>query len=141
VLLAALTAIILFLYNAFWHLKTRRELFGHRYENATLGRRILILVTAYRVSISKLKEKWHVYPLEDIAKNAQNQFTRKLLVIPRDEGRNAIVERLEKAVSDGTIQDSVWATPGLPFLIFLAFGLLAALFVGDIVWILLGFVL
>lgn len=141
VLLAGLTAIVLFLYNIFWRLKTGKELFGGKYQNGSFGRKILVLVTGYRVSISKLKEKWHVYPLEDITESTDNQSKRKLLVIPKDEGRNAIVERLEKAVTDGTIQDSIWATPGLPFLIFFAFGLLAALFLGDIVWILLGFVL
>jgi preflagellin peptidase FlaK len=33
------------------------------------------------------------------------------------------------------MNDSVWATPGLPFLIFITAGLVLALFVGDIVWI------
>jgi preflagellin peptidase FlaK len=141
VLLAALMAIVLFLYNVFWHLQTGKELFGGKYENESLGRKILVLITGYRVSISKLKEKWHVYPLEDATESADNQFKRKLLVIPKDEGRNAIVERLEKAVTSGTIQDSIWATPGLPFLIFFTIGLLTALFLGDIVWILLGFIL
>ena len=141
VLLAALMAIVLLLYNVFWHMQTGKEPFGGKYENESLGRKILVLITGYRVSIRKLKEKWHVYPLEDITETADNQFERKLLVIPKDEGRNATVERLEKAVTSGTIQDSVWATPGLPFLIFFTIGLLTALFFGDIVWILLGLIL
>ena len=140
VLLAALTAIIMLLYNIFWHLKTGKKLFEGDYENESFGRKILILITGYRVSINKLKEKWHVYPLEDIDGEAEN-LKRKMIVVPKDEGRNGIVERLEKAVNAGTIQDSIWATPGLPFLIFFTLGLLLALFLGDIVWIFIRFFL
>jgi preflagellin peptidase FlaK len=140
VLLAALTAIIMLLYNIFWHLKTGKELFEGNYANESFGRKILILITGYRVSINKLKEKWHVYPLEDIDGKAEN-LRRKLIVVPKDEGRNATVERLENAINAGTIQDSIWATPGLPFLIFFTLGLILALFLGDIVWIFIRFFL
>lgn len=135
VLLAALTAIIILLYNIFWHLKTGKELFKGDYGNESFGRKMLILITGYRVSINKLKEKWHVYPLEDI--DAEGGNLRKLILVPKDEGRNAIVERLENAINTGTIEDSIWATPGLPFLIFFTLGLVLALFLGDIVWIFL----
>jgi preflagellin peptidase FlaK len=141
VLLAALTAVAMLAYNVLWHLKTGKQLFGGKYENESLGRKILVLITGYRVSISRLKEKWHVYPLEDIDESAEDKPTRKLLVVPKDEGRNALVERLEKAVAGGKIQDSIWATPGLPFLIFFTLGLLLALFLGDIIWICISFLL
>lgn len=141
VLLAALTAVAMLVYNIFWHVKTGKQLFGGNYGNESLGRKILILITGYRVSVSRLKEKWHVYPLEDIDESAESKPTRKLLVVPKDEGRDATVGRLEKAVSAGAIQDSVWATPGLPFLIFFTLGLLLALFLGDIVWICLRLLL
>jgi len=128
-------------YNIFWHLKTGKELFGEGYENESLGRKILILITGYKVSLNKVKEKWHIYPLEDIEENAENKFKRRLIVLPKDAGRNAMVERLEKAVQARVIQDSVWATPGLPFLIFVTLGLVLALFLGDIVWICIRLVL
>jgi preflagellin peptidase FlaK len=54
--------------------------------------------------------------------------------VPRDEDRNAIVERLAKAVESGRIQENVWATPGLPMLIFMTVGLVIALFFGDVIW-------
>jgi preflagellin peptidase FlaK len=139
VLLAALTAILMLVYNGVWRLKTERKLFGGNYENESIGRKILILVTGYRVRINKLKEKWHVYPLEDVSIDDENKIARRLIVVPKDEGRTEIVERLEKAVANGTIQDGVWATPGLPFLIFFTLGLILALFFGDIVWICIRF--
>jgi preflagellin peptidase FlaK len=134
VLLAAATAAYMFLHNVFWYKRKGRKLFEEGYQNESLGRKILILITGYKVSTSKLKEKWHLYPLEDMEENSENGFKRKLVLIPKDEDRNAIVERLTKAVEAGKIQGTVWATPGLPMLIFITAGLIIALFFGDIVW-------
>ena len=135
VLLAALTAIGMLLYNVSWRLKTGNKLFGGTYKNESIGRKIVVLLTGYRTSVDKMKEKWHIYPLEDTEDNPEKQFGRKLLVVPKDEGRNDVVKRLDEAVKTGKIPDRVWATPGLPFLIFITLGLVLALFVGDIVWI------
>ena len=66
VLVAALSAIAILLYNIFWRWRTGRRLFSGDYQHQSFGKKILILATGYKVSISKLKEKWHVYPLEDI---------------------------------------------------------------------------
>jgi preflagellin peptidase FlaK len=140
VLLAAATAVYMFLCNVFGRKRTSTELFeGH--ENESFGRKVLVLITGYKVSVDKLKEKWHLYPMEDIEQSDENTFRRKLVVIPKDEGRSAIVERLTKAVESGKIQNSVWATPGLPMLIFITAGLIMALFFGDIVWICVKFLL
>jgi preflagellin peptidase FlaK len=134
VLLAAATAVYLFLRNLFWHKKTGRKLFEQGQENESLGKKFLVLITGYKVSVNKLKEKWHLYPLEDIEENSEKEFKRKLVLIPKDEGRDVIVERLTKAVDAGKIQDTVWTTPGLPMLIFITIGLIIALFFGDVVW-------
>jgi len=141
VLLAAFTAVIIFLYNIFWCLKKGNRLFEGDHKNESLGKKILVLITGYKVPIDKLKEKWHVYPLEDIEENAEKGAKRKLIVVPRDEGRTATVERLDKAVQAGAIQDRIWASPGLPMLIFITAGLIIALFFGDIVWICVRFLL
>jgi len=134
VLLAAATAVYMFLRNILWHKKTGKKLF-EEHKNESLGRKILVLITGYKVSVHKLKEKWHLYPMEDVEESIEKGFKRKLVVIPKDEDRNAIVERLTKAVDAGKIQDMAWATPGLPMLIFITAGLIIALFFGDIVWI------
>jgi hypothetical protein len=87
--------------------------------------------------IAKLQAKWHIYPMEDIA--AENDAVkRNLVLVPRDEGRDAVVTRLSEAVDAGKIGGKVWATPGLPMLIFVTIGLVIALFFGDIVWLLVS---
>ena len=88
-----------------------------------------------------LQEKWHVYPMEDVDDDGENPLKRKLVVVPRDEGRNEIVGRLSSAVENGKINDYVWATPGLPMLIFVTAGLIVSLLFGDIVWLLVSFIL
>jgi len=135
VLLAALMAIVMLLYNVSWSLKTGNRLFGGTYENESIGRKIMVLLTGYKTSVDKMKEKWHIYPLEDAEENIEKQLCRKLLVVPKDEGRDAVVKRLDEEVKAGKISDSVWVTPGLPFLIFVTLGLILALFVGDLIWI------
>ena len=93
-----------------------------------------MLITGYKMPIAKLKEKWHIYPLEDIEENTEGQLKRKLIILPKDEGRDEIIKRLDTAINAGEIQEKVWATPGLPMLIFVTAGLVTALLLGDIVW-------
>jgi preflagellin peptidase FlaK len=70
-----------------------------------------------------------------VTENIEDGLKRKLVLIPKDEGRDEIVKRLDNALQKGQIRDSIWASPGLPFLIFITAGFVIALFVGDIVWI------
>src|SRR3972149_10369063 len=121
VLLAAATALYMLLRNVFWHWRAHESLFEH-FKDESLGKKILVALTGYKMSVGKLKEKWHLYPLEDI-ENLENGFKRKLTVMPQDEGRNEKVERLDKAVESGKISNAVWATPGLPMFIFITVGL------------------
>jgi len=134
VILAALTAIYLLFHNILWRLKTGNKLFEGEQRKASIGKKLLVMATGYKVHIKKLKEKWHIYPLEDVENTEEGETKRKLLVFPKDEEREAIVKRLEKAVETGKITEKVWATPGLPMLIFITAGLILALVYGDVVW-------
>lgn len=140
VLLATATAIYMLMRNLFWRQKTGEMLFDEEHKGESFGRKILVLITGYKTSINKLKEKWHLYPLEDV-ETVENGLKRKLVVLPKDEDRKAIVERLAEAAKKGVIRDKVWATPGLPMLIFITAGLIIALLFGDIVWICVSFLL
>jgi len=140
VLLAALTAIYMLFHNLLWQRKTGKKLFEGEQKSESIGKKILVLITGYKIPIKRLKEKWHLYPMEDVEKR-ENSTVRKLVALPKDEGRDAIVERLAEAVEAGEIQDMVWATPGLPMLIFMTIGLIIALFFGDMVWVLVRLLL
>jgi preflagellin peptidase FlaK len=140
VLVAAFSGVALLLYNLFWRAKTGIKLFEGSLAGEPFWKKIMVLITGYRTPIVKLKEKWHIYPMEDIAEeNSTNAEKRKLTVIPKDEGREEIIARLSKAVDAGKISAKVWATPGLPMLIFVTIGLITALLLGDMVWLLVSF--
>jgi preflagellin peptidase FlaK len=140
VLFAAASGVYMVLRNIVWHKKTKTKMFQGTLASESVGKKFLVLITGYKMSISKVKEKWHIFPMEDI--NDQTlELKRSLAVVPRDEGREKIVERLSKATEEGKIDGYVWATPGLPMLIFVTAGLVVALLLGDFVWLLVRFVL
>jgi len=136
VLFAAASCLYMVLRNFVWHKRNGKEMFSGTLANESIGKKILILITGYKVTIAKLKEKWHIFPMEDVESEGEAALKRKLVVIPSDDGRTGIVERLSNAAQAGKIDSYVWATPGLPMLIFITMGLIVALFCGDIVWLL-----
>ena len=141
-LFAAASCTYLLLFNLVWHKQTARKVFEGTLAKESALKKLVALITGRRVSISQLKAKWHVYPMEDIEdENGENPAKRKLVVVPKDEGRDEIVTRLSNAVEAGKIDSYVWATPGLPMLIFVTIGLVVALLFGDIVWVLINAVL
>jgi len=92
-------------------------------------------LSGHKVNITDLEKKSYLIPLEDF--DARLEEKRKLVAIPRDEEREKIVSRLLEARRDGQIEDDVWATPGLPMLVFITAGLIVALVFGDILWTIL----
>jgi archaeal preflagellin peptidase FlaK len=141
VLFAAASGIYMILRNLVWHKKTGKKMFAGALAHESLWKKVVILITGYKVTVAKLKEKWHVFPMEDVEDDGENALKRKLVVVPRDEGRDKIVERLSNAAQAGKIDAYVWATPGLPMLIFITLGLIVALLFGDMVWLLVRFIL
>ena len=142
VLFAAISGLYMILRNLFQRAKTGRKLFEGSLRNESIGKKILVMITGYKIPIANLEEKWHVYPMEDIEQeDSEIPLKRKLVVMPKDEGRDEIVERLSKAISNGKISAQVWATPGLPMLIFVTIGLIVTLLMGDLVWMLVSFIL
>jgi preflagellin peptidase FlaK len=140
VLFAAASGIYMILRNIFWHKKTKTKMFQGSLASESIGKKFLVLITGYKMSVSKVKEKWHIFPMEDIDDKDVN-IKRKLTIVPHDEGRDEVVGRLSKAIEEGKINGYVWATPGLPMLIFVTLGLVVALVLGDFVWLLVRLVI
>ena len=140
VLFAAATGVYMILRNVIWHKKTKTKMFSGTLSSESIGKKFLVLITGYKMNICKVKEKWHIFPMEDVDEKSVNA-KRTLVIVPHDEGREKIVEHLSKAVDEGKIDSYVWATPGLPMLIFVTLGLIVALLLGDFVWLLVRTVL
>ncbi|NIR87628.1 hypothetical protein GWO13_08760 [Candidatus Bathyarchaeota archaeon] len=131
VLLAALSVLYVVLRNCLWKHKTGKRLF-EGFEEESRWRKILVFLCGYKVDVAQLEKKQHLYPLEDI-----DDDERKLLPIPKDEDRSEIVGRFQKAGHEGKLGNGVWATPGLPLLVFVTVGLIVGLIYGDIVWVII----
>ena len=140
VLFAAATGIYMILRNVVWHKQRGAKMFSGTLASESIGKKLLVLITGYKMNVAKLKEKWHIFPMEDL-EDVEGTVKRKLVVVPHDEGRDAIVERLSNAAQAAKIDSYVWATPGLPMLIFVTLGLIVALLFGDLVWLLVRLVL
>jgi preflagellin peptidase FlaK len=134
VFLASFSVIFILLRNLSWKYRNKRKLF-EGFEKESLGRKILILLSGYKVNIADLEKKDYLIPLEDL--DARLEEKRKLIAFPRDEEREKIVSRLLEAERSGQIKGDLWATPGLPMLVFITVGLVIALVFGDILWTIL----
>ncbi|MCW4007012.1 MAG: prepilin peptidase [Candidatus Bathyarchaeota archaeon] len=139
VLIAAASGIYMLLRNIANHTE-KTPMFEGTLKEESVFKKLLVLVTGQKVLVSTLEAKWHVYPLEDINTKGDVE-KRSLVVMPDDEAREAIVKRLSDAAQAGRIKSRVWATPGLPMLIFVTAGLLLALVFGDLIWIFITHVL
>lgn len=141
VLLAVFTVVYALFRNALWKIRKDARLF-EGFENESAWRKILALATGYKVQLATLEKKnAHVYPLEDYTIKETGGDERRLLLFPKDETQETIVARLLSAGREGKIQDGVWVTPGLPLLIFITAGLVIALLFGDIIWLILRYIL
>ena len=137
VFLASLCVLYAVARNLVWKLKTGKKLF-EGFEDQSNWRKILTFICAYKINLETLKKRKHLYPVEDVIMIGSQETQRKLLVMPNDEMRTEIVERIVTSVNQGKLEGEVWVSPGLPLLIFITIGFIITLFFGDIVWILLG---
>jgi hypothetical protein len=123
--------------NIVWHKRAGKKMFEGTLAKESFVKKLLVLITGYRMKVDVLVAKWHVFPMEDVAETGE----RKLVIVPKEDGREGIVQRLTKAIETKQIDDYVWATPGLPMLIFVTLGLIVAVFFGDIVWLIVRAIL
>lgn len=137
VLLAALSVFYVLSRNYLWKRRTGKNLF-EGFETESISRKILTAVSGYKIKVVELEKKEFLFPLEDVRVVESGENERKLIVMPKDEEREEIVERILEASREGKLQSDVWVTPGLPMLVFITAGLILALVFGDIIWIILG---
>lgn len=135
VIVAAMSLFYALFRNLIWKLRTSQDLF-EGYESESFWRKALALLCGYKLSVQDL-EKSFSYPLEDLS-IVEGSIAKRLLLFPKDENREHMVEKIVEASREGRISNMVWATPGLPMLIFITIGLVIALTIGDIVWIAIG---
>jgi preflagellin peptidase FlaK len=139
VLLGAFSVFYALSRNILWKLRNKKRIF-EGIENESFGRKIIALISGYKVKVSKM-EKGHLFPLEDVEMDEEGNYKRKLLAFPNYEEREEIIARITDNVENEKLSGGVWATPGLPLLIFITVGLIISITYGDIVWVLISSIL
>jgi preflagellin peptidase FlaK len=140
VIIAALSVVYVLLRNVVWRQRTGKPFFEGLKEES-MGRKFLTLLSGYKIKLDKLEKDEFLYPLEDVQALETGEMKRKLVVFPKDEEREDIVQRIVATAKQEKSIDWVWATPGLPMLVFITVGLIVALVFGDFVWIALAHLL
>ncbi|WP_406660626.1 A24 family peptidase C-terminal domain-containing protein [Methanolobus sp. ZRKC3] len=94
-------------------------------------RRPLYMLTGYLTPISKL-EKGHFRMIESYTetdKGVKFRFTRL-----GTELSSNVINELKGYLNEGKVQDRVWITPGLPFMIPITAGFITAVVFGDLIF-------
>jgi len=103
---------------------------GH--ESEPPWRKFVVLFSGMRVDLDSVRGPPFQYPLEASREDGEG---RRLLLMPDLEDDEAAVKVFRELRQAGVVE--VWVSHTLPFLVFVAFGFLSALFLGDLaLWVL-----
>ncbi len=95
--------------------------------------------TGFRVDPAKAKGGSHYMLLEQFSRAEDGSVARHLKVTPRLEDDEQKAAQQEELLTE--LGGKIWVTPGLPFLVFVTVGFIAALLVGDFTsWLILRMV-
>ena len=104
-------------------------------EAETPVRKIAAFLSGYRVPVEDaLNPKSFLFPLEYVDQQTstiRRRFAFGLRIDPDPEKKLA---GIRAAVNSGALRGTVWASPGLPFLVFMTVGFVVSVLFGDIVW-------
>ena len=109
-------------HNLIRYVQLKEEMFKGL-EHEPRWRKIVVFMTGIKVDMEKIKSGAHYLPLEYLVRDKNGGITRHLKVSPQLE------EEIPRDLEE--INGQIWATPGLPFLIFVTVGFIIALFFGD----------
>ena len=117
-------------YNIVTMIRNPGEMF-EALEREPYWKKIIAFVTAVKVDVRKIRKGSHYMQLEDFSKDENGKVRRHLKISARLEDEEETSNNIEQIPEE--IVGKIWATPGLPFLIFITLGFILALFVGDII--------
>lgn len=93
--------------------------------------KILALFSARRIPLNDLKTKRFWFPLEKLGTVDETQTI--FVLLPQFEERDTVISQLSKNFVGTKL---IWATPGVPLIVYMLFGLVIALCLGDAFWLL-----
>lgn len=106
----------------------------HGLETESSLHKAAAFLTGYRVPVAELESKPFLFPLESVDSQGSNLRRRFRFELSVSSDRQKELEEIKAVVDSGLLRGTVWATPGLPFLLFVTLGLAFSVLFGDIVW-------
>ena len=94
-------------------------------------RKILACITGYPVDLARLRSTFYLYPMEEVLETKSGLQRAFKLFVSAEEDRSDEVAKLERQLSGLKDVGEVWATPGLPHLVFLLAAIIITLMLGD----------
>lgn len=119
--------------NTVWKLHSAQPIF-EGFEGESFLKKLLLLLSGYKVEVTELRKGVHVIPLEDVDESEGGPSRKMRIFVGAEEDQDVVVDRLEKYASMGVVPNQVWVTPGLPMLVFISLSFIATLFLGDILF-------
>jgi preflagellin peptidase FlaK len=117
--------------NLEWKLRVRGLLL-YGFEEEHFLKKLLVVLSGYKVELDELRKRPHLIPIEDVDEAGGVPRRKMRLFADVEADTDVVIGRLEKYASAGLVPSMVWVTPGLPMLVFILLGFLATLFLGDI---------
>jgi len=118
-------------YNLAKLIQSRGRLF-EGLEEEPFWKKTLAFMIGFKVDVDRLKSGSHNISLEYFSRGEDGKIVRHLRISPRlDEEQIQKKEFSEDFPRE--IRGKIWVTPGLPLLLFVTAGFVAALLIGDII--------
>jgi len=119
--------------NIYWKYSTHGSLFlGLEKEHA--WKKLFALVSGYKANLKEVEERIYLYPLEEVIESAGGMERRLNLFVEAEVERQELLGKLRPYVEKTVIPPEIWATPGLPMLVFITIGFILAFSVGDLIF-------
>jgi preflagellin peptidase FlaK len=116
----------------------RRHSLFEGLEHESVLHKAMALLTGYQVPIDQLESNPNLFLLESIHSEESAVRRRFEFDFRVDLDHSKELAEIKRAASLGLIRGGVWVSPGLPFLVFVTFGLGISMLLGDVIWSLIS---
>ncbi len=116
--------------NIIWVFSKKEDLF-FGLEKESYSKKILAFISGYKISLEDLRRKKHFYPLEEVESKGDGASKRLRIITRIENDEKDLVGAFLKKYPNKKLSRNVWITPLLPILVFITFGYLLTLVIGD----------
>jgi len=103
-------------------------------EREPMWKKGLALITGFPTELSVLRSTFYLYPMEKVVEDKDGAHRTFQTYSNADVDREQVLSEFSESMKKVGSPNTVWVTPGLPLLVFMLFGLVIGLTVGDLLF-------